>query len=347
MQADRLSGSELSDADGDSDKRTGTVSVFNGPAPVIGVLGSSADEIGVVDRWLAGLQTQGLMPHELGVFVRSDSELERAKAAVATSGLTWTLLDERVSTQRGRVALGTMHLAKGLAFRAVAVMACDDEVIPSQDRIENVSEEADLEEAYHTERHLLYVACTRARDHLLITGVAPACGFVEDIRPEHSVGQPERRPRSDHQPRADRGPQTGEAAVLGDAAALPGPTIASSRSTRSWVCGWVDNQPATERAGPRGFTMNRLAVAGVPSTGTMPAACSSFSSALASASGSPEILAPVSSARYSREREMPSWIRVAANGATSATSSPPPARSSESSDELPPKRLPKLSALAT
>ncbi len=70
-----------------------------------------------------------------------------------------------------------MHLAKGLKFRAVAVMACDDEVIPLQERIETVADDADLEEVYNTERHLLYVACTRARDHLLITGVVPASEF--------------------------------------------------------------------------------------------------------------------------------------------------------------------------
>ena len=40
---------------------------------------------------------------------------------------------------------------------------------------------ADLEEVYNTERHLLYVACTRARDHLLVTGVAPASEFLEDL----------------------------------------------------------------------------------------------------------------------------------------------------------------------
>ena len=54
-----------------------------------------------------------------------------------------------------------MHLAKGLEFRAVAVMACDDEIIPLQARIETVADDADLEEVYNTERHLLYVACTR------------------------------------------------------------------------------------------------------------------------------------------------------------------------------------------
>jgi hypothetical protein len=48
-----------------------------------------------------------------------------------------------------------VHLAKGLEFRAGAVMACDDEIIPSQERIESVTDEADLEEVYNTERQLL------------------------------------------------------------------------------------------------------------------------------------------------------------------------------------------------
>ncbi len=47
-----------------------------------------------------------------------------------------------------------MHLAKGLEFRAVAVMACDDEVLPLQERIETVGDDADLQEVYDTERHL-------------------------------------------------------------------------------------------------------------------------------------------------------------------------------------------------
>jgi len=74
-----------------------------------------------------------------------------------------------------------MHLAKGLEFRAVAVMACDDEVLPLQERIETVTDESDLEDVYNTERHLLYVACTRARDHLLITGIEPGSEFLGDL----------------------------------------------------------------------------------------------------------------------------------------------------------------------
>ena len=75
-----------------------------------------------------------------------------------------------------------MHLAKGLEFRAVAVMACDDEVIPSQKRIETVADDSDLQEVYDTERHLLYVACTRARDHLLVTSAENPSEFLDDLR---------------------------------------------------------------------------------------------------------------------------------------------------------------------
>ena len=81
-----------------------------------------------------------------------------------------------VMPQRATVQLQTVK------FRAVAVMACDDEVIPLQSRIETVADDTDLEEVYNPERHLLYVACTRARDHLLVTSVAPASEFLDDLR---------------------------------------------------------------------------------------------------------------------------------------------------------------------
>jgi superfamily I DNA/RNA helicase len=46
-----------------------------------------------------------------------------------------------------------MHLAKGLEFRMVVMMACDDEIIPSQSRIESVTDNADFEKVYETEHH--------------------------------------------------------------------------------------------------------------------------------------------------------------------------------------------------
>jgi len=182
MQADRLLGPEVSDVDGNVEDRNGTISVFNGPKPTVVVSASPDDEIKTVSEWLSERTEEGLKPHEIGVFVRSMTEMDRASSAVEAAGLSYKMLDDTVETASGFVSISTMHLAKGLEFRAVVVMACDDEVIPLQERIETVSDDSDLEEVYNTERHLLYVACTRARDHLLVTGVDPASEFLDDLR---------------------------------------------------------------------------------------------------------------------------------------------------------------------
>ena len=182
MQADRLLGPEVSDVDGNTEERRGTVSVFNGPTPDIQILDNVEEECQVVSDWLSDRVSEGVLPHEIGVFVRSDNELDRAREAVENAVLSFKVLDEHLETTSGCVSISTMHLAKGLEFRAVVVMACDDEVIPLQERIETVVDDSDLEEVYNTERHLLYVACTRARDHLLVTSVDPASEFLDDLR---------------------------------------------------------------------------------------------------------------------------------------------------------------------
>jgi mRNA-degrading endonuclease RelE of RelBE toxin-antitoxin system len=181
MQADRLLGPELSDVDGNTEERRGTISAFNGPAPAVSTFSAPEDEYRAVSQWLVERTEEGLTASEIAVFVRSADQLERAKTAVEQAGLVYEVLDEHLQVAAGRVSVCTMHLAKGLEFRAVVVMACDDEVIPLQQRMENVADDADLEEVYNTERHLLYVACTRARDHLLVTSGDEPSEFLDDL----------------------------------------------------------------------------------------------------------------------------------------------------------------------
>ncbi|MEJ7667917.1 MAG: 3'-5' exonuclease [Casimicrobiaceae bacterium] len=181
-QADRLLGPVVTDVDGNSEDRSDTISVFNGPQPTIHSLKSESEETATVGNWIAEQANAGVLPHEFGVFVRSAAQLNRAQAAVNEAGMAFKILDEHVETTSGNVSISTMHLAKGLEFRAVVVMACDDEIIPLQERIETVGDDADLQEVYDTERHLLYVACTRARDYLLVTSVQPASEFLDDMQ---------------------------------------------------------------------------------------------------------------------------------------------------------------------
>ncbi len=180
--ADRLLGAEVTDVDGNKEDRRGAMSVFNGPDPAVTITDTPQGERETVARWLADRMAEGVRPHEAAVFVRSPAELARARAALVEAGLSYRELDDKVETVSGCVSIGTMHLAKGLEFRAVAVMACDDEVLPLKERLEAVTDDSDLQEVYDTERHLLYVACTRARDHLLVTAVAPASEFLDDLQ---------------------------------------------------------------------------------------------------------------------------------------------------------------------
>tara|TARA_R110002095_G_scaffold127479_1_gene110546 strand:+ start:342 stop:2405 length:2064 start_codon:yes stop_codon:yes gene_type:complete len=180
-KAERLLPSMIGDVDGNIEDRRGAVSIFNGPAPEVALFDDEGAEASAVANWIAQRIADGLAPEEIGIIVRSAGQIERAQAAVADAGLPGTELDDAVAVQSGHVAISTMHWAKGLEFRAVCVMVCDDEVIPLQSRVEAVGDLADLDDVLDTERHLLYVACTRARDHLMVTGVHPGSEFLEDM----------------------------------------------------------------------------------------------------------------------------------------------------------------------
>ncbi len=174
------------DVDGNADERDRTVSVFNGPTPEIRQSDNETEEIATVSAWITQAAKSGMVPGEIGVFVRSRTEVPRARAAVEAAGLRWFELPEHEHEAHQGVLIGTMHLAKGLEFKATVVMACDDGVLPLQSRLEAVADETELDDVYETERHLFYVACTRARDRLLISAVRPASEFIQDLHAQVS-----------------------------------------------------------------------------------------------------------------------------------------------------------------
>ena len=179
--ADLLLANAITDVDGNTESRKGTISAFEGVAPKIQVFKDAVTESNTVGEWLKNLVASGVQPHEVAVFVRSDKQIQRAIDSISSVGFRSALLDEHVAVLPDHVSVAPMHLAKGLEFKCVAVIACDDDVIPLQERIETAADESELDEVYQSERHLLYVACTRARDHLLVTGVAPESEFLDDL----------------------------------------------------------------------------------------------------------------------------------------------------------------------
>ena len=66
-----------------------------------------------------------------------------------------------------RITISTIHRAKGVEAQAVALLGCEEELLPSWRSISSPDPERLAEE-----RRLFYVAATRAKDRLLITHVA-------------------------------------------------------------------------------------------------------------------------------------------------------------------------------
>ena len=179
--ADRLLPRSVRDVDGMEDERKGTVSVFEGPDPEVRIVRDVEEERRAAVVFLASLAADGIGPEEIGVFVRSEQEMERALGVVAAAGLGAKTGAGSGGDRSSRVLVSTMHLAKGLEFRAVLVLACDEGVLPLASRVADVADEFELDEVVMTERQLLYVALTRARERAFVSGIEPASEFLEDL----------------------------------------------------------------------------------------------------------------------------------------------------------------------
>ncbi|KAB7646111.1 UvrD-helicase domain-containing protein [Polymorphobacter fuscus] len=174
VSADRLLPATIADMDGVEDGRRGTVSVFDGPVPSVSLFADQEAEIAGVAKFIETACTTGAMASEVAVLVRGNAQLKRARAAISMAGF-----DPRNAASP---VIALMHDVKGLEFKSVAVMACDEDALPDPERLRAVGDDADLATAYDTERHLLYVACTRARDGLMVSAVRPGSEFLDDLR---------------------------------------------------------------------------------------------------------------------------------------------------------------------
>ena len=97
----------------------------------------------------------------------SDSALGNtpgAKLNAFVNRMTLASAQDESDEHQGRVTLSTIHGVKGLEFERVWVVGIEEGSLPTQRSID-ANEPSEIEE----ERRLLYVAITRARDHLVLT----------------------------------------------------------------------------------------------------------------------------------------------------------------------------------
>jgi len=167
--ADTMLPDAMDEGEGEQEKRS-TVSLLMGPAPQTRGFEKVSKEIEGVSTWLKGLLAEGYAARDIAIFGRTEAVLrERAALALEKAGLTGHWLNEEEPPSNTDASLGTMHRAKGLEFKAVAIIGCDKDILPLAYGMKDLVDDADRDAYIEQERNLLYVACTRARERLLVT----------------------------------------------------------------------------------------------------------------------------------------------------------------------------------
>ncbi len=175
--ADKLLPNSITNADGDTEERQ-NISLLTGTEPEIIKAKSVDDEIEKVTSWIQTQLANNYQAQDIAIFARTKQLLKRRAKAIADQlSIKTTYLNEEEVNLGNTLSLGTMHSAKGLEFRVVVILACDSKNLPLKHVLKDLTSNVSRQEFIEKERNLLYVASTRAREKLLISGLAPLSEF--------------------------------------------------------------------------------------------------------------------------------------------------------------------------
>ena len=173
-----LEGMQVDDLDEGTDTTKGYRSLMQGAEPDVRHCDTATQErdliVEVVQAWL-----KEVAPENICVVARTTELVcERYEPLLKNAGIATTVIKiDEDATGKG-VRLATMHRVKGLEFPRMILASVHRGEMPLALPPEAVPDEAAQKSHEESERRLLYVAATRARDYLLITGYGEKCPWV-------------------------------------------------------------------------------------------------------------------------------------------------------------------------
>ncbi|XRQ13780.1 UvrD-helicase domain-containing protein, partial [Actinomadura welshii] len=152
--------------DDSADTLEGYRSPIHGRRPVVkGYPDQAAELDGLVEQVRTWLDAD-VEPSAIGVAARYVWVARRAAKRLKEEGIP----AYQVPSKSQGVQVGTMHRMKGLEFRCVAVIGADEKSMPAAKAITPKHEDSKAHaQDIQKERCLLFVASTRARDHLYVS----------------------------------------------------------------------------------------------------------------------------------------------------------------------------------
>ncbi len=163
-----LGSAPVTGLDDDVDSLVGYRSPVHGRRPEVHAATGREEELQDLAEQIRAWLASGIEAHAIGVATRTNYLAQQARDALIAADIQAC----KVGAKKGpdHVRAGTMHGMKGLEFQAVAVIGVEDGTVPLSAAVTA----ADIDELAHQqdllrERCVLFVACTRARDHLYVS----------------------------------------------------------------------------------------------------------------------------------------------------------------------------------
>ena len=171
-----LEGLEIDDLDGGMDTLQGYTSLVRGETPIIKLHDTFDQEIKTLEAMLKHEESH----RQTCLVTRTTKLLEQYKSALGACGIKTYQLSRNKAEDRSKpgVRIATMHRVKGLEFDRVILAGINDGVIPLRSVIDQIQDEAIKEAKIMQERALFYVACTRAKRHVVITTSGPPSTLI-------------------------------------------------------------------------------------------------------------------------------------------------------------------------
>ena len=163
-----IEGQPVLDLDGEQDAVAGYHSTFSGPVPVTRGFPGIAEEMRFLIASVRGWLEDGVAPAAIAVLARRTAEQDRARISLQEAGIAVELLQRESAGNPAAVKIAFMHRAKGTEFPRVVVIGAEAGVVPLDWLVEG-QPEVERPALVSRERSLFYVACSRARDELVVT----------------------------------------------------------------------------------------------------------------------------------------------------------------------------------
>jgi len=169
---------ELSDEPNENRR---SISIFDGPQPLVKLFNDRDTEMENLLGWVKSQLNNGIDPHEIVVLTPNDFAMSAASAKLNAHNIRNWKLDATANYLKGEVGLAAVRRVKGLEYRSVAIIGCDEDQFPNANRMNELGDGSDFDEFLTLEKNTLYVAMTRARDNLLVSGINPGSAFLEEL----------------------------------------------------------------------------------------------------------------------------------------------------------------------